>query len=55
MNKPLVEGVDYYWEEINGVKFKVFTEAYLLKKGYCCGDGCRHCAYSKSNKSKKKK
>ncbi len=40
-NKPL-----YYME--NG--FVVFTEAYHLKRGYCCNSGCRHCPY-KSSKS----
>ncbi|HEX4664123.1 MAG TPA: DUF5522 domain-containing protein [Terriglobales bacterium] len=37
----LVEGVDYYVE--NGLY--VFTEHYLLKRGYCCQSGCRHCPY----------
>jgi hypothetical protein len=23
----------------------VFTEKYLLKRGYCCKSGCRHCPY----------
>jgi hypothetical protein len=23
----------------------VFTEQYHLKRGYCCGSGCRHCPY----------
>jgi len=23
----------------------VFTEKYHLDKGYCCGNGCRHCPY----------
>lgn len=23
----------------------VFTEAYHLKRGYCCNNGCRHCPY----------
>ena len=23
----------------------VFTSAYHLKRGYCCGSGCRHCPY----------
>ncbi|MCS6917931.1 MAG: DUF5522 domain-containing protein [Chitinophagales bacterium] len=41
------EGVDFYIDE-NGNY--VFTEAYLLGRGYCCGCGCRHCPYeSKSN------
>jgi len=37
----LVEGVDYYLE--NGLY--VFTERYLLNRGYCCESGCRHCPY----------
>ncbi len=40
----LVEGLDYYIE--NG--FMVFTAAYLLKRGYCCHHGCRHCPYGES-------
>lgn len=37
-------GTHYYFE--NG--FMVFTEAYHLQRGYCCGNGCRHCPYKKS-------
>ncbi len=25
--------------------YQVFTAAYLLDRGYCCGSGCRHCPY----------
>jgi len=25
--------------------FMVFTEAYHLRRGYCCQSGCRHCPY----------
>jgi len=25
--------------------FLVFTSAYLLVRGECCGSGCRHCPY----------
>ena len=25
--------------------FLVFTESYLRRRGYCCGNGCRHCPY----------
>lgn len=32
---------DFYIE--NGLY--VFTEAYHLKRGNCCGSGCRHCPY----------
>ncbi len=24
----------------------VFTEAFHLKRGYCCKNGCRHCPYN---------
>lgn len=32
---------DYYLE--NGLL--VYTAAYHLKRGQCCGSGCRHCPY----------
>jgi very-short-patch-repair endonuclease len=34
---------DYYLTEDGRV---VFTASYLRKRGYCCGNGCRHCPYS---------
>jgi hypothetical protein len=34
---------DYYIE--NGLV--VFTERYHLKRGFCCGSGCRHCPYDR--------
>lgn len=37
--------MDFYIE--NG--FHVFTEAYHLKRGNCCGSGCRHCPYQYKN------
>lgn len=33
---------DWYFE--NGLL--VYTAAYHLKRGYCCGSGCRHCPYA---------
>jgi hypothetical protein len=38
----LEEGRDYYLEQ----GLMVFTGAYLLKRGFCCESGCRHCPYS---------
>jgi len=32
---------DYYFE--NGLM--VMTESYHLKRGYCCGNKCKHCPY----------
>lgn len=29
----------------------VFTEKYLLKRGYCCKSGCRHCPYGYNSKT----
>ncbi|WP_372473669.1 DUF5522 domain-containing protein [Capnocytophaga sp. ARDL2] len=42
MKKDLVEGVDYYLSESG---FRIFTEKYLLDRGYCCKSGCKHCPY----------
>lgn len=39
----LEEGRDYYLE--GGLY--VFTAAYHLRRGYCCGSRCRHCPYPK--------
>jgi len=36
---------DFYIE--NGLM--VFTAAYHLKRGTCCGSGCRHCPYDHVN------
>lgn len=27
----------------------VFTAQYLLRRGFCCGNGCRHCPYDYVN------
>ncbi len=32
---------DCYWDG----PYLVFTEAYHLKRGYCCNSDCRHCPY----------
>jgi hypothetical protein len=47
----LVEGRDYYME--NG--YMVFTEAYHLRRGYCCKSGCRHCPWKYLEEKKKAK
>ena len=41
-----VEYIDYYKEQ----GYTVFTSWYHLKRGYCCGNGCRHCPYPKDRK-----
>ena len=42
----LVENEDYYFE--NGLM--VLTARYLLRRGYCCEQGCRHCPYGATDK-----
>ncbi|MCK5605811.1 hypothetical protein KAR91_28200 [Candidatus Pacearchaeota archaeon] len=37
----LKEGEDYYLE--NGKV--ILTKRFLLKRGNCCHNGCRHCPY----------
>ena len=36
-----VEDEDCYFDG----PYIVFTEAYHLRRGYCCQSGCRHCPY----------
>lgn len=43
----LIEGVHFYYEEKNGMRYKVFTELYLVNRNYCCKNSCRHCPYKK--------
>lgn len=43
---PLRENEDYYIE--NGSW--VFTAHFHLNRGYCCGNGCRHCPYQIKDK-----
>jgi hypothetical protein len=35
------EGIDYY---IEGERV-IFTALFHIKRGQCCGNGCRHCPY----------
>jgi len=42
----LVEGEDFYYNEQGYV---VLTEKYHLQKGFCCGNGCKHCPYNYIN------
>lgn len=37
-----IEGEDYY---LSKEGYRVMTESYLVKRGYCCANGCRHCPY----------
>jgi hypothetical protein len=43
--EKFTEGTDFYFE--NGLM--VLTEHFLKKRGYCCGNDCRHCPYPKAD------
>ena len=50
--EKFVEGIDYYFEK----GLMILTAHFLLKRGYCCRNGCRNCPYSQDkteNHSKK--
>jgi hypothetical protein len=52
----LIEGVDFNWEEIDGIRMRVFTKEYLLMiRPRCCESGCRNCPweYKKTKKTSK--
>jgi len=46
---PLVEGEDFYMDH----GLMVLTARYLLRRGYCCEQGCRHCPYNELEKRNK--
>ena len=48
--KPKLEPKDFYWE--GGIM--VMTEEYHKKRGYCCGNNCRHCPYEPNNQQNNK-
>lgn len=35
---------DFYIDKQGNV---VFTKSFLLKRGFCCNNGCKHCPYGK--------
>jgi hypothetical protein len=43
-----LEQDDFYYSPEGYI---IFTEKYLLKRGYCCQNGCRHCPYGFNKKT----
>jgi hypothetical protein len=43
LREMISQSQDFYYE--NG--YKVMTEKYHLKRGYCCNNSCRHCPYER--------
>jgi hypothetical protein len=48
----MTEGEDYY---VDASGLLVFTEKYLLQRGTCCGNGCRHCPFNYKNVAEPKR
>lgn len=46
--KDIQEHIDFYYNEMG---YKVFTEVFHLKRGYCCKSGCKHCPYGYDKKT----
>jgi hypothetical protein len=51
-DEKLIEGTDFYFDKSG---LMVFTEKYHFQRGYCCGNGCRHCPYNYENVTDVKK
>ena len=47
MKKPLFNDDEEFY--INDSGLFVFTADFLLKRGYCCGNGCLHCPFDYKN------
>ena len=39
--KPKLQSDEFYWEDGK----LVLTEVYHKRRGYCCNNACKHCAY----------
>gem|GEM_PF-3015758 len=46
MHAPLPDKEDYYYTDAGLIVFKA---SYHLKRGFCCGNRCRHCPYRHEN------
>ena len=47
-NNNKLEPEDFYFSKEG---FKVFTEKYHLKRGYCCKSNCKHCPFGYNPKT----
>jgi len=43
---PFREGEEFYYNEEG---LMVLTEKYHRERGYCCGNGCKHCPFNYIN------
>jgi hypothetical protein len=42
----LKEGEDFYYDKKGKM---VLTELFHIKRGWCCGNGCKHCVFEPKN------
>lgn len=42
-DRAVADGRDFYTDPDTGLM--VMTRLYLQRRGYCCGNVCRHCPY----------
>jgi hypothetical protein len=47
-NRPKLDPDDFYYSDEGYI---IFTGKYLLKRGYCCKNGCKHCPYGFDRKA----
>jgi len=45
IDKNQKQSDDFYFED----GLLVMTESFHIKRGYCCGNSCRHCPYNYEN------
>lgn len=50
LSRSKFEEGDFYFNELG---YRVFTEQFLKKRGYCCKNGCKHCPYGWDIKKQK--
>ncbi len=46
--RPELDPEDFYYADEGYI---VYTEKHLLKRGYCCKNGCKHCPYGFDKKT----
>lgn len=44
--EELKEGIDFYFDESG---LMVLTKHFHLKRGFCCGNGCKNCPFDYEN------
>ncbi len=43
--EQLIQDLHYTMEIVKGKRLMMLSKWYLLRRGYCCDNGCRNCPY----------